>query len=159
MTPRIPPSNGDDQWQWNGTGERDTTDEACVHCEICHSSSHLDAECPFVVFLNLRRGMMTFQRRLNMVNRPNPNNPFPRPGDSPVHRPPVPLAPRALRHVESVIPLLVPPHIESAHVFPSHLSRHDRHSTDGAQGAHSTTENINEIEASKGNKDDNQCEV
>lgn len=35
MTPRIPPSNGDDQWQWNGTGERDTTDVSLYINSVC----------------------------------------------------------------------------------------------------------------------------
>ncbi|KAF4769022.1 hypothetical protein HAV15_008607 [Penicillium sp. str.  len=72
-------------------------------------SGHIKVECPFPTFLSLRGGIMTFQLELNVVDQPFFNDSFPRSGDSPVHRPPVPLVPRALRHVDSAIPLLVPP--------------------------------------------------
>ncbi|CRL24450.1 unnamed protein product [Penicillium camemberti] len=44
---------------------------------------------------------------------------FPQPGDSPVYRPPVPLVPRALRYMNSALPLLVPPPEASPSILPS----------------------------------------
>ncbi|KAJ5372282.1 hypothetical protein N7517_004288 [Penicillium concentricum] len=101
---------------------------------------------------------MTFERQLRSSDQPRFHTTFPRPGDSPVYRPPVPLAPRTLRYVEPTLPLLVPPHIASPHGLPSNVLGPDSHPTDSTQGAHSTTamgtESTNETEILKGEKDE-----
>ncbi|KAJ5267966.1 hypothetical protein N7524_006006 [Penicillium chrysogenum] len=89
--------------------DRNGPKEGLVYCHIGGNASHGTIKYPFTVLFGLRTGTMTFQRRAVPADNTQPNTrSYPQPGDPPVHRPPVPLAPRILRATSPVLPLLVP---------------------------------------------------
>ncbi|KAJ5252312.1 hypothetical protein N7489_002722 [Penicillium chrysogenum] len=89
--------------------DRNGPKEERVYCHTGRGTSYATLTYPFTVLYGLRNGVITFERRAVPVDNTQPNTrSYPQPGDPPVHRPPVPLAPRILRATSPVLPLLVP---------------------------------------------------
>ncbi|KAJ5970973.1 uncharacterized protein N7479_000891 [Penicillium vulpinum] len=78
-------------------------------CHFCKNGSHHNLEFPLGILFGLRNGPVTFWRRAAAEEAQlRVQNPYPQPGDAPVYRPQMPLVPRALRWMNSALPLLVP---------------------------------------------------
>ncbi|KAF3023918.1 hypothetical protein E8E15_007434 [Penicillium rubens] len=99
--------------------DRNGPKEGLVYCHIGGNASHGTIKYPFTVLFGLRTGTMTFQRRHAAIDNANPpTRSYPQPGDSPVRRPPVPWAPRAIRATSLARPMRVPPHEATASTPP-----------------------------------------
>ncbi|OQE09579.1 hypothetical protein PENVUL_c006G04848 [Penicillium vulpinum] len=78
---------------------------------------------------------------------PQFRNSFPQPGDSPIYRAPVPLAPRVLRVIDTTLPLLVSPRETSPLIIPPQESEQETYGIDKTLITYPTASNMSTEDA------------